>query len=203
MQSITLKDPREAIWGFHVHQELPEEYFSDMLQLQTATKQYLQTRGVTPDFEDVFRPGYGPHINPMWELRVERQPKETVLEHFGAAVAFMAVNRGNFPSAYVHATMHDESLPGIQQLRQEGETNQKNAIWFGQRVTLKDDFFFNPPLTPEGAIVDTRTAHTLSVAERDEIRARGKPIVYRKPEDVVIRGFHIHVDFQEADRAKA
>ena len=220
-QGLTSVDPLERIWGFHVHQEVSEDYLGKSLILQHQCKLFLESRGVTIHHADVMRRGYGPHVLPMWELRVEsmRDDREAVARELGVAIAFCAVNRGALP-AYIHPTMHDESLPAIPQLRQEGELNQRQAIWFGERVDQLQDFFFNPPLDDEGRVVDTRTSRVIPAAELELLRIeaeaktaekdptagspspsssalpRGAPV---DPFKKIIRGFHIHVDFSEED----
>lgn len=199
------KDPENILWGFHVHQELPEKDFARSLVIQSACKNFLVERGVTVDFDDVLREGYGPHINPMWELRVEKQ-KSNVLEHMGAMISFLAVNRRDLP-AYIHPLMHDESLSELEALRQEGETNQVNALWFGTRVEQHQDFFFNPPLTDDGCIVDTRSERVLSDSEKSAMKQQGHQafgtITFHDPRNVIVRGFHIHMDYNEDEKALA
>lgn len=199
--SLQWHDPANTLWGFHVHQELPANDFSKSLVIQAACKSFLEKRGVVIEADDAIDAGYGPHINPMWELRVEKQ-KDKVLEHMGEMISFLAINRGVLP-AYIHPLMHDETLPDIEALKQEGETNQVNALWFGRRVDQQQDFFFNPPLTEEGTIVDTRTSRVISEEKKQEMREQGAcelgVINFRDPKDVIIRGFHIHMDFDEKD----
>ncbi len=206
MKNVTeWKDPEKTLWGFHVHQELPEEDFARSLVIQSACKNFLAERGVSVDFEDALRAGYGPHINPMWELRVETQ-KRNLFEHMGAMISFLAVNRRDLP-AYIHPLMHDESLPEIEALKQEGETNQVNALWFGRRVAQNQDFFFNPPLTEEGRIVDTRSERVLLDTEKSALRDQGHEefgaITFQNPSDVILRGFHVHMDYNEDEKALA
>src|SRR5579872_914998 len=162
--SIKWQDPETTLWGFHVHQELPDSDFAKSLVIQSACKAFLEKRGVIVDADDAISAGYGPHINPMWELRVESQ-KHRVLEHMGEMISFLAINRSRLP-AYIHPLMHDASLPDIEALKQEGETNQVNALWFGSRVAQQQDFFFNPPLTEEGTILDTRTTRVIHEAKK-------------------------------------
>lgn len=202
---IQWQDPEKTLWGFHVHQELPEADFSKSLVIQQACKKFLENRGVVIEADDAIDAGYGPHINPMWELRVEKQ-KSKVLEHMGEMLAFMAVNRGELP-AYIHPLMHDATLPDIEALKHEGETNQVNALWFGRRVEQRQDFFFNPPLTEEGEIFDTRTPRVISDEKKSQLRDQGHvelgAMTFRDPGDVIIRGFHIHMDYDEKDERVA
>jgi len=197
-------DPQERIWGFHVHQELPEAELGNMLNLQEECKKYLAQRGAIANKEDVIMGGYGPHLNPMWELRLENLPRDSVLGHLGAAISWMCVNRAPMASAYVHATMHDAKLPDILQLKDEGDTNQANQVWFGKKVDLLEDFFFNPPLTPKGNhIVDTRTSRVLTAEQKETFRKSGRPVQPKAPESVLIRGFHIHCDYESSEEARA
>lgn len=201
MNQLTWIIPENTIWGFHVHQELDEKDFPQSLVVQKACHDYLLSRNVTVDADDVIKAGYGPHINPMWELRVESQ-KSQVLEHLGAMLSFMAINRNKLP-AYIHPVMHDPNLSEIEALRHEGETNQYNALWFGRRVEQKQDFFFNPPLTEKGDIVDTRTERVYSTDERLESFSQGLTQLgkfdFRDPKNIITHGFHIHVDYEEKD----
>jgi aromatic ring-cleaving dioxygenase len=201
MNHLHWVNPETTLWGFHVHQELEEKDFAKSLVIQKACHDYLLSRDVIVDADDAIKAGYGPHINPMWELRVESQ-KTNVLKHLGAMLSFMAINRQNLP-AYIHPLMHDPDLPELEALRHEGETNQVNALWFGKRVAQQQDFFFHPPLTPEGSIVDTRTERVYSITERKDLFAQGKSelgeISFRDPKKVVTNGFHIHVDYEDKD----
>lgn len=199
--SIQWLDPEVTLWGFHVHQELPVSDFSKSLVIQAGCKEFLEKCGVQIEADDAISAGYGPHINPMWELRVEKQ-KDRVLEHMGEIISFLSVNRAHLP-AYIHPLMHDARLPDIEALKQEGELNQVNALWFGRRVEQQQDFFFNPPLTNEGDIVDTRTIRVIPDEEKSILRKQGHcelgPVEFRDPRDVIIRGFHIHMDYDEID----
>jgi aromatic ring-cleaving dioxygenase len=192
-------DPETTIWGFHVHQELDESDFAKSLIIQQGCHDFLLKRNVIDDADDAIKAGYGPHVNPMWELRVESQ-KTDVLKHLGAMLSFMAINRSNLP-AYIHPLMHNPALPALDALRQEGETNQVNALWFGHRVAQHQDFFFNPPLHADRTIVDTRTERIFSIEERKILYAQGQSewgeISFRDPQNEIINGFHIHVDYEE------
>ena len=203
-----------AVWGFHVHMELPGTVFEKALLVQDACREYLESRNVAIDATDVMKKGYGPHLEEMWELRVESQ-KENVLEHLGYIIAFMAINRGDLP-AYIHPVMHDIKLPSIQQLKHEGETNQEQSLWFGERVNQLQDFFFNPPLTESGDIVDTRTSRIYTADEITESKQRGLSSLQSErsslinksqwatvdPKDVV-KGFHFHAEFDSSNENEA
>ena len=209
--ALVWTNPEDRVWGFHVHQEVPEADLPLSLVVQTQAKRYLSTRGVRVDHEDVIRPGYGPHLDNMWELRVESiAEREDVLRHLGASIGFIALNRGLLP-AYVHPLMHDPTLPDVEQLRQEGETNQREAIWFGKRVAQQQDFFFNPPLGPDGRVVDTRTSRLYSEAEKEAILAQGTAQAAALGKSVEtyddpagrVRGYHIHLDYLPGEEEKA
>eukprot|EP01060_Flectonema_neradi_P001760 TRINITY_DN1109_c0_g3_i1.p1 TRINITY_DN1109_c0_g3~~TRINITY_DN1109_c0_g3_i1.p1 ORF type:complete len:325 (+),score=66.74 TRINITY_DN1109_c0_g3_i1:57-1031(+) len=203
-----------TVWGFHVHMELPGEEFQKSLLVQDACREYLEGREVKIDAMDVMKKGYGPHLEEMWELRVETQ-KDNVLGHLGHIIAFMAVNRGQLP-AYIHPVMHDVTLPGIQQLKQEGETNQQQSLWFGVKVDQLQDFFFNPPLTENGDIVDTRSSRIYTEDEIKNSKQQGLESLLAErstritrsqwatvdPVDVV-HGFHFHAEFSPETSEKA
>ena len=205
VDAIVWHNPEDRIWGFHVHQELPLEDLPASLVLQDQARSYLQGRGITIDNDDVIKAGYGPHLQHMWELRVESipAPRMDVLKHLGAALSFVALNRGTRP-AYVHPCMHDESLPVITQLRQEGETNQAEAVWFGEKVAQHQDFFFNPPLNVDGSVVDTRTSRLYATEDKAALLEQGLKQLSGGDKSVVgpgddpskrVRGYHIHVDY--------
>eukprot|EP00386_Alphamonas_edax_P005456 GDKI01017580.1.p2 GENE.GDKI01017580.1~~GDKI01017580.1.p2 ORF type:complete len:351 (-),score=121.43 GDKI01017580.1:53-1063(-) len=208
-KKLVFVDPLETIWGFHVHQEVDAKDFGTALLTQQGCREYLEARGVKIDASDATHPGYGPHLNEMWELRVETHPDRLgTLQQLGAAVAFMATNRGPLP-AYIHATMHDESLPVIEQLRQEGETNQANTIWFGQKIPQMQEFFFNPPLDKEGKVVDTRTPRVYTQAQLEAAKSGAMhPLaasggVFVDPKHVLTGGFHLHLDYTPEQRDTA
>src|SRR5690606_31367777 len=131
-------------WGFHVHQELPEQDFRKALVIQQAAKAAFTQRSIPIDAEDAVKPGYGPHLAHMWELRVE-SAKDNIFEKLGYAISWMAINRFGL-SAYIHPLMHNPSLPDLESLAMEGRDNQTNTIWFGYQVPQHQDFFFHPPL---------------------------------------------------------
>jgi hypothetical protein len=230
-------DPKEIIWGFHVHMETEtEDDFKRSLAVQQAfTTFFTEKRGVQIKRSDCIKPGYGPHLGYMWELRMETVAKERVLAELGIAVAFMAVNRLGIP-AYIHPTMHNEALPIFDMLKQEGETNQRQSIWFGRRVAQHQDFFFDPPRDPENPedLLDTRTSRVMSSEEVSRWQREGYALnlkhilnaadwppnggfhsghpttvlervtrqgLFRDPNDVIICGFHIHVDFTDETNA--
>lgn len=199
--SITWHDPRKTIWGFHVHQELPQSQLASSLVVQQGSHDYLNQIGATVDADDVMQAGYGPHINPMWELRVESE-KEDVLEKMGQMISFLSINRMKMP-AYIHPLMHDPKLPDREALKQEGLTNQVNALWFGEKVAQNQSFFFEPPFDASGNIVDTRTSRIIPKGTRQSLLKEGKAQLkgetFQSPEKTIIRGFHIHMDVYEKD----
>lgn len=197
MQKINWLNPRDKIWGFHVHQELPIQEFAKALVIQQKCDEFLQENNILSNAKDVIKPGYGPHLDYMWELRVENE-QECVLEKLGLAIAFMAVNRFQL-SAYIHPLMHDTLLPEEQALIAEGNENQANALWFSYRVPQRQDFFFNPPKDIDNNIIDTRTSRIMSELEIKQLLALGQQQLDGKsfclPEAKIIRGFHLHLDY--------
>ncbi len=200
-------NPRNKIWGFHVHQELPINEFSTALVIQKNCSEFLNKHAITINASDVIKPGYGPHLDYMWELRVENLSQQ-VLEKLGLAISYMAVNRFRL-SAYIHPLMHDATLPEAEALTAEGKENQANALWFSYRVPQHQDFFFNPPTDKNNKILDTRTPRIMQEIEKDRLIAIGTDKLqwssFRDPFTVIIRGFHIHMDYkiEEADLALA
>ncbi len=197
-------DPHEQIWGFHVHQELALENFAESLVVQAQCAQFLQKNGIPINADEVMKPGYGPHLNYMWELRVENSLLP--LEHMGLAISYMAVNRFGL-SAYIHPVMHDKTLPTEAALAAEGRYNQANALWFSQRVRQNQDFFFNPPKDQHNQVIDTRTPHICSRYEREQLYQSGKEkfqhIAFLDPYQIIVNGFHLHMDFTRAEETIA
>ena len=126
LSKIEWHNPYKKIWGFHVHQELPFDDFIKALALQKAAASFLKENHIPIDNDDVLKPGYGPHLDYMWELRVE-SAKYNILEKMGLAISYMAINRSRL-SAYIHPLMQDPSLPEEDALRAEGLENQANAL---------------------------------------------------------------------------
>lgn len=198
IEKIEWINPREKLWGFHVHQELPLEQFAQALSIQKQCAHYLNQHEIHIDNDDAIKPGYGPHLDYMWELRVENL-KDHILEKMGLAIAFMAINRSKL-SAYIHPLMQDKTLSDEQALTAEGLENQANALWFGYRVAQNQDFFFHPPKDQNNQIVDTRTPRILSDEEKTTIIKTGEASVPTyDPGRVIINGFHIHMDFSRQD----
>lgn len=203
IKTIEWVDPREKIWGFHVHQELPVEDFSLALMIQEECSHFLQSQGIAIHSDDAIKPGYGPHLNYMWELRVEN---DNPLEQMGLALSYMAINRFGL-SAYIHPLMHDPFLPAEAALIAEGRDNQANILWFSRRVEQNQDFFFNPPKDGSNKIIDTRSPRILSKKEKNEFYSRGKKVkpssAFHDPFSKIINGFHIHMDFTEKEKMLA
>jgi aromatic ring-cleaving dioxygenase len=200
IQELTWHDPRMRIWGFHCHQELPLAQFSDALLIQQKLAQFLTAHNIHIDNDDAIKPGYGPHLEHMWELRVERAD-EDVLEQMGMAVSFMAVNRFGL-SGYIHPLMHDRTKD--EDLQGEGLYNQPNALWFTYEVEQAQSFFFNPPRDGQGRIVDTRTPRIINAQERGKLLAgASSSLQFQDPQAVIINGYHIHVDFDAPDQELA
>lgn len=190
-------NPREKIWGFHVHQELPIEDFSKALVIQENCAKFLKKHDIFIDASDAIKPGYGPHLDYMWELRVE-SANSNVLEKLGIAISYMAINRFGL-SAYIHPLMQDPHLPEDMALAAEGRENQENALWFSYRVPQNQNFFFNPPKDNYDNIVDTRTARIMPADEINALFNIGKSKlqgkIFEEPSKKIIRGFHIHLDY--------
>ncbi|GJM06792.1 MAG: hypothetical protein DHS20C10_05260 [marine bacterium B5-7] len=199
-------NPREKIWGFHVHQELPIDDFQKALVIQNECAKFLKKHHVTIDASDAIAPGYGPHLDYMWELRVEGSPKNTVLEKLGLAISYMAINRFGL-SAYIHPLMQDPTLPEEIALAAEGRENQANALWFSYRVPQDQAFFFNPPKDDNNRIIDTRTSRVMEEKKKKYLlkigRIQLKNAVFREPSEVIIHGFHIHLDYIEEQESLA
>lgn len=205
MLNIEWHDPRKKIWGFHVHQELPLDDFAKAVVIQKNTATFLKQKNIPVDNDDVIKPGYGPHLDYMWELRVE-SATDNILEKMGLAISYMAINRFGL-SAYIHPLMQDLSLSEDESLAAEGRDNQANALWFSYRVPQNQDFFFNPPKDPHNQIIDTRTSRIMSQEKKEELLAQGMKKTLHKsfqdPSQVIINGFHIHMDFSDENAALA
>ena len=197
MRPIEWINPRQKIWGFHVHQELPFADFAKALVIQEQCAHFFRAQHIPIDADEALAPGYGPHLNYLWELRVESANSE-VLEKMGLAIAFMAVNRCGL-SAYLHPLMHDPSLPEIAALAAEGRESQANTVWFTHKVAQNRDFFFHPPLDTNQKIMDTRSCRILINTEIEHLIDRGNQQLAKTPFfdpfQLIVNGFHIHVDF--------
>ncbi|KTD31192.1 Dopa 4,5-dioxygenase family [Legionella moravica] len=204
LSKIEWQNPYKKIWGFHVHQELPFDDFINALALQKNAATFLKENHIPIDNDDVLTPGYGPHLDYMWELRVE-SAKYNILEKMGLAISYMAINRFRL-SAYIHPLMHDPSLSEEMALRAEGHENQANALWFSHRVPQNQDFFFNPPKDEHNQIIDTRTARIMSAREKEELTAGAlnkEHQSFKDPSLIISNGFHIHMDFSNENEALA
>jgi hypothetical protein len=93
------QDEPSTLWGFHFHQEVPKSLFPKALVIQRECAGYLKSKNIFMT-EDAFKPGYGPLINFMWEIRVESDPRK-VLKNLGLALSFLALNRFGL-SASIH-----------------------------------------------------------------------------------------------------
>lgn len=201
INQIEWHNPREKIWGFHVHQELPIDDFAKALAIQYECAEFLRENNVPINNDDVIKPGYGPHLDYMWELRIERAT-DNHLEKMGLAISYMAINRFRL-SAYIHPLMQDISLSEEEALVAEGRDNQANALWFGYRVPQNQDFFFDPPKDGDNQIIDTRTPRILLEEEKNRLLVAGRNKLhsksFRNPSKTIINGFHIHMDFSDKD----
>jgi len=204
--NVEWQDPRQKIWGFHVHQELPHDDFAKALVIQSACANFMADHHIPIDAADAIKPGYGPHLDYMWELRVENAPQESVLEKLGLALSYMAINRFGL-SAYIHPLMHDVALPAEEALAAEGLHNQQNTIWFSYKVPQKQSFFFAPDKDEHNNIIDTRTPRIITPPERRELARRGKRQLQRQtfqtPDETIVGGFHLHVDYSPAQEPLA
>lgn len=199
IDDIEWHDPHKKIWGFHIHQELSLEDFTKALVTQSNCSKFLKENQILIDNDDVIKPGYGPHLDYMWELRLENTTTN-VLEKMGLAISYMAINRFGL-SAYIHPLMQDPSLPEAEALAVEGRDNQANALWFSYRVSQDQNFFFNPPRDQHNQIIDTRSSRILTHEEKESLREIGlnkldKQLFY-EPARIISNGFHIHMDFEE------
>lgn len=196
---IQWHDPRKKLWGFHIHQELPLEDFTSALVTQKYIKKFLNDKNILIDNDEVTKPGYGPHLDYTWELRVENV-KNNLLEKMGLAIASMALNRFGL-SAYIHPLMQDSSLPEEKALAMEGRDNEGNALWFTYRVSQNLDFFFNPPKDQHNKLLDTRTPRIMGKAEKAKLLSLGlnklSTPVFNDPYQKIFSGFHIHMNFSE------
>ena len=191
-------DPKERIWGFHCHQELPFEQFPDALVIQQQCARYLAENGIDCT-SAAFLPGYGPHLLNMWELRVETA-STGVLQKLGLAASFLTVNRFGL-SGHIHPLMHDAGMDD--DLKIEGVFNQPNALWFGYKVEQNQNFFFEPPRDNQGRVEDTRSPRILSQSQIVEIAARATPsLAFRDPANVIKDGFTVSVDFGDSGKEK-
>ncbi|MHB1221110.1 MAG: DOPA 4,5-dioxygenase family protein [Gammaproteobacteria bacterium] len=196
--AIQWQNPREKIWGFHVHQELPLTDFAESLVIQEMCADFMQKHHIPIDANDALLPGYGPHLDYMWELRVESL-KQQALEKMGLAISYMAINRFGL-SGYIHPLMQNICLSDEEIMLAEGNENQPNAIWFTYKVPQYQEFFFNPPRDSHNKIMDTRTSRIMLAADIHHLKAVGrnnlKNLPFRDPKDEIIRGFHIHMDYE-------
>lgn len=201
INDIEWHDPRKKVWGFHIHQELPLEDFTKALVTQSHCSTFLKEHQILIDNDDVIKPGYGPHLDYMWELRVE-STTDNVLEKMGLAISYMAINRFGL-SAYIHPLMQDPSLPAAEGLAVEGRDNQANALWFSYRVPQDQNFFFNPPRDQHNQIIDTRSSRILTTNEKKALREIGLNKLdkqfFHSPAKIINNGFHIHMDFTDQE----
>ncbi len=119
-------DPRKTIWGFHCHQELPLEHFSNALSVNEQCEDFLVRNGMLTT-NDSFRPGYGLHADWMWEIRVERGDPDA-LEQMGIAAVFLAVNRSGL-NAFIHPLMHDKDKDDESKNRRINEPTKHTFVW--------------------------------------------------------------------------
>jgi len=185
-------DPRQAVWGFHCHQELPLEQFAQAMVVQEECARFLQRHGIGIT-SDAFEPGYGPHVEWMWEIRIENRDADA-LEQLGLAAAFFAANRNGLIS-FIHPLMHNESKE--EDLETEGRLNQTNILWFGDTVVQNQDFFFNPPRDQFNKIADTRTPRMLNEEQKAKLRSQASKLQFRDPLTVLPNGVSVQVDFAE------
>ena len=172
-------DPATIMWGFHVHQDLTAataDLLPTALALQHDALTWLNANGSKVDVLAAFRPGYGPHKSFAWELRVERlAPVQAVFPAYGKALLWLLLNHGPHESGYVHPTMHDEQLPGLEQLSQEASHHKFHTVVLGSKpIDLNLDFFLNPALTPEGQILNTRDVNEIPREQIDSTAALGQ-----------------------------
>lgn len=196
MRKIKWQNPRDKIWGFHIHQELSLDDFDRALVIQKNCFEFLTSLGVKINDTDSMKPGYGPHLNYIWDLRVEKD--NDPLEKMGLAIAYLAINRFGL-SAYIHPLMTDKNLDPIAYLNSEGEENQKNILWFSHSVPHHQEFFFNPPLDDKNEVIDTRQPRILTAEEKQQLYKVGidklKNEKFQNPLEKITNGFHLHLDY--------
>lgn len=200
-----MKDPIKIIWGLHIHQDVPDSIFPQALVQRELLIAFLQKSNIAFDSADAFNAGYGAHLHPMWEIHIKTL-KENLLEKLGKIIGYLSVNQHPNPM-YLHPLMHDNNLPEVELIKQEGETNQKNTLWFGKRVDQYHEFFDNPPLDKQGNVIDTRNPNKLSQNIINLKLNEGKKALPnfqdKDPFKKIIQGFHIHMDIPEAHISKA
>lgn len=201
--NIQSQNPQESIWGIHIHQELPLDEFKKSLVIQEACKQFLRQHQVAIDFEDRISPGYGPHLQYLWELRIENQA-DGILETLGLALSFMAINNHKM-SAYIHPLRHNPTIDD--DLLTEGLLNQGNTLWIYKKVDQKQDFFFNPPRHQDGNVIDTRSERLITEQTYQQYLQEGQQLFannsFKDPYETIVNGFHIHLDYRDEQHALA
>jgi len=180
----TWHDPAAVMWGFHVHQDLTaatEDRLPAALALQRDSNTWLDRNGAVVDVLAAFRPGYGPHKSYAWELRVERLAgrhggdANAVFPAYGKALLWLGINHGPDESGYVHPTMHNESLPGLEQLAQEASHHKFHTIVLGAKpIDLNLNFFLNPALNGDGSIKNTRDVNEIARSDIDATAAEAR-----------------------------
>jgi len=201
IENLNWQDPRKSIWGFHIHQEVDLNDFDQSLIMCEKCEDFLTINEIAVDSASAFKPGYGPHENYMWELRIE-SITINLLEKLGIAAAYLALNRFQF-NPYIHPLMHNRSLSEEDALIDEGQTNQMNTIWFGEKTNQNQDFFFHPPKDAHNKILDTRKLNIFSDNEVQKFKESGRLKVknddFKDPFQEAQEGFQIEILFSEAE----
>lgn len=196
-------NPYENIWGFHIHQELPYKEFHRALVIQQHCHDFLRKHHVSINDTDSMKPGYGPHLDYIWDLRVEKDPEET-MQKLGLAISYMAINRFNL-SAYIHPLRQDKKRKD--DFDTEGRLNQGNILWFGYKVPHYQDFFFQPPRDKNNQIKDTRTSRIIAEGEKKDLLTLGKKSLktsdFKDPFEAIVNGYHIHLDYSDDQKTVA
>lgn len=209
MNNITNVNPN-TIWGAHFHMDVAPQDISKAIRIQQKFVEFLASEQIKPSHSDistpgagVFKPGYGPHKQHMWEVRLEKEPTDRILEDIGVGATWLSMNRNGLKS-YVHPLTYDK-----QRLDLDTEAeDHKRALWLDSPSDLNLDFFYHPPKDPStGSIVDTRTPNWISSEEQKKIvDANTKAtdeLTFVNPRQELVNGFHIHLDFTPEQRQTA
>lgn len=209
MSSINEINPNK-IWGAHFHMDVAPTEVSKAIVIQQKFIEFLASEQITPSHTEistpsagVFKPGYGPHKLHMWEVRLEKERQERVLEDLGVGATWLALNRNGL-RAYVHPMTYNAQCLDLET---EAEDHER-SLWIGGQSELNLDFFYNPPRDPStGSIKDTRTPNWISSAEQEKIITansnEARKLAFVNPRKVLVNGFHIHVDFTPEQKEKA
>lgn len=154
------------IWGFHVHMDVESKRFPESLKVKQALLNFLEEQNIPVARTDAYRPGYGPHEDSMWEVRIEPVGKDVDLAHAMGKVVDWILYHPQHPSMWIHPVTHNET---IEDLTTEYIDHQERRIVFGREPHLNLNFFKNPPRDSSGQIVDTRIPNLFSQKEQQNL----------------------------------